>query len=330
MAFHRFLLRVCGRAPDVMVVSARRWLAGNRTMDVAKTMAVAAHAGYFTVTEAEANLLARVLAGAGDDWSFVTGLSRADQEEQPPYTEAYAVYFDMRGTADPDRIDEAAVRAAEADDVVGLWRAWRAAAPSTFFPSPKRLFLLQAQVDADAVALTARVYRALVAAGELHPLVEVFDRPELLPPLSRHALTRADVLWADRPTPPLRVAPTFDTIDMDGIPAFSADRPRLDEQEATAVAAYLASGLLLAPSAELATDRPDHEVVPTGLRGDGSWVWSEAAHYYLTELGVAPDPELLNAIRAADYTPPVLDAVSSQLFRTTFLTALGSPSRPGP
>jgi hypothetical protein len=52
------------------------------------------------------------------------------------------------------------------------------------------------------------------------------------------------------------------------------------------------------------------EIVPVGLRGDGRWIWSEAAGYYLVEHGIAPEPELLAAIRAARHTMNDVDAVA--------------------
>jgi hypothetical protein len=329
MAFHRFLLRLCGRAPDALMAYARHSLAQARHSladywlnRVAKSLAFAAHAGRFSVTAAEACLLVETLSGAGEGWSFVADLPVAGGGRPLPFLAVGDGYFDDGGHERLDRIDQAALKAVVAeDDTVALWRAWRVPAVRTLYPEPKRVFLVQAAVDADAVVLASKIQQLLTVAGERYPLVEVFDEPQLLPEFSRRALRDGDLLWADRPAPAVRLALTFDAVAPDGTPAFGDDRLRLSRVEADRVAAYLDSGVLLVSGDGLAEDilsSARRLVVPTGLRGDGRWVWSEAASYYVGEHCVAPDEGLLAAIRAAEYAPSTTDPVSVYYCRVAF------------
>jgi len=329
MAFHRFLLRLCGRAPDALITYARHSLAQARhSLDeywlnrVAKSLAFAAHAGQFSVTSAEAGLLSRMLSAAGSAWSFVDDLPVTDERLPLPFLAVGDEYFDDCGQEQLDRIDQAALKAVIADDdTMALWRAWRVPAVRILYPEPKRVFLVQAAPDTDAVTLASKIQQILTTAGERHPLVEVFDQPLLLPEFSRRALRDGDLLWTERPAPAVRFALTFDAVAADGTPTFSDTRPRLRRTEADRVAAYLNAGALLLPDHGLTPDilNPSQPlVVPTSLRGDGTWVWSEAAIYYLTRHRIAPHEELLATIRAAGYTPPTTDPVSVYYFRAAF------------
>ncbi|MDI5941262.1 hypothetical protein QLR68_24615 [Micromonospora sp. DH15] len=95
------------------------------------------------------------------------------------------------------------------------------------------------------------------------------------------------------------------------------------------VAGYLAAGFCLVTSPVRVPDvmEPAREV-PTDLRGDGRWVWSAAAGHYLTRYRIAPDPGLLAAIRAADYTVPDVDAVAVHRARAALVEAIGGPGGP--
>ena len=176
---------------------------------------------------------------------------------------------------------------------------------------PKRLYFVQA--SADTPRLAYQLQEALSAAGESDPLVEVFDSMADLPEFSRLALSRAELLWVGRDLEPVRLASIFDAVDPENRPAVLGDRPCLDEAETNLVASYLADGVPLHGCPGPVTDVLDPsrgEVVPVGLRGDGSWIWSEAAGYYLRVHGIPPEPALLATIRAARYVLPEVDAVA--------------------
>lgn len=320
MDFHRFLLRASGLAPDGLIVLARRWLANNWTIGVARTIVFSALIGHYRVTDEEAAALAQVFADEGEDAAAIARLPRATDGEPPDHR----VIARLDDQDDVDAIDQAAIDAISvADGGEGVWRAWRIPGPDATFPEPKRIFLVQ--TAGDPVALAAAVQQLLYAVGEQHPLIEVFDRPEMLPEHTRRALGCAELLWGRPLAHPVRLAAAFDNCESDGTPSFALDRPELDRPEATWVADYLDAGVPVWSSPDLAPDvlRPGQpRLVPTGLRSDGRWVWSDADTYYLNTHDVAPDPELLMSIRAAGYLPPEVGAVALHQIRAGLLAEL--------
>jgi len=118
-----------------------------------------------------------------------------------------------------------------------------------------------------------------------------------------------------------RIAKVFDGAT-DGVPYYHPNHARLNPKDREPVLAYLTAGtaLLLTTATE-----PDHvdpargEVVPMNFRTDGAWVWNDALTYYLTEYGLAPEPDFLAAMEAADWqcpTPPadVVERALDDLF----------------
>ncbi|MEU8050616.1 MULTISPECIES: hypothetical protein [Micromonospora] len=331
-ALHRVLLRVAGHAPEPLLAAARRWLAAGEVTEVARALAFAALARQVRLTDADARLLTGALTATGFPDDLLADVPRCERDDPPPYALTPARpaggSAEPAGEAGPDPVDRAAVAAVDGSaEPVGLWRVWRRPATATAYPPARRVYLAQAR--AGAVALAARIQAALVAAGEHDPLVEVFADVADLSSYQRHALRRAVLLWAARPAEPVRIAATFDALDAAGIPTFGADRPRLSAVEADRVAGYLAAGFCLVASPVRVPDviEPTREV-PTDLRGDGRWIWSAAAGHYLTRYRVAPDPGLLAAIRAADYTMPDVDAVAVHRARAALAGAVGGPGDP--
>ena len=163
MDLHRFLLRASGLAPDGLIVLARRWLANNWTIGVARTMVFSALIGHYRLTDEEAVALAQVFADAGEEAAAIARLPRAAGGE-PPDHEVVGRLDDRDAV---DAVDQAAVHAVSiADGSEGVWRAWRIPRPDASFPEPKRIFLVQ--TAGDPVALAAAVQRFLYAADEPH------------------------------------------------------------------------------------------------------------------------------------------------------------------
>ena len=50
--------------------------------------------------------------------------------------------------------------------------------------------------------------------------------------------------------------------------------------------------------------------VPTIIRTDGTWIWTDSTAYYLREYGLQPDADLLAHIRANSYEVPFADGVA--------------------
>ncbi|GLY73787.1 hypothetical protein [Actinoallomurus iriomotensis] len=108
----------------------------------------------------------------------------------------------------------------------------------------------------------------------------------------------------DAPAPrEFRLATVFDSVDPLTGPAFAPGRPRIeDEDERTALAAYLNAGEPLVMTTTLMDDVLDAgrtSVVPMNFRTDGIWIWTDTVTYYLEEHRLAPEPGLLAHLRAA-------------------------------
>ncbi|MGI5203932.1 glycohydrolase toxin TNT-related protein [Spirillospora sp. CA-108201] len=114
---------------------------------------------------------------------------------------------------------------------------------------------------------------------------------------------------AAAPRPGLRRARIFDHAGPDGSrPAVS--RPPVPPDEAGRVAEYLRQAPTVMAARSNAPDRLDPSrgaAVPLTFHTDGTWVWSGAVAYYLTEHGVPPEPDLVAHIRAGGFRVPDVD-----------------------
>ncbi len=278
---HASLLRLGGRLPDAALATARLTLAETGT---------AALPDPDTLLEI--------------GFTFVPALpdQRTFGRNVPPL-------LDLVGRDLGDEIDNAAVRtAAELPEAVALWRAVRLApewAAATI--PPTRVYVLEA--NGPQAETTATMMRALTAAGQQWPLVEVYRSGEQLPPYARQARNSGALLWVEDEAPPLRIARVFDVVDADGA-RFLPDHERLTGADLEQVAAYLDAGApVLATTARLRDEvEPERgEVVPMTYRTDGRWLWTDAVLYYLLTYGFAPEPELLARARAAGALLPAPD-----------------------
>ncbi|MEV3922976.1 TNT domain-containing protein [Actinomadura coerulea] len=111
------------------------------------------------------------------------------------------------------------------------------------------------------------------------------------------------------PRPGLRRARIFDHAGPDGTrPAVS--RPPVPPEEAGRVAEYLRRAPTVMAARSNAPDRLDPSrgaAVPLTFHTDGTWVWSSAVAYYLSEHGVPPEPDLVAHIRAGGFRVPDVD-----------------------
>ncbi|MGX7828865.1 hypothetical protein ACTG9Q_27620 [Actinokineospora sp. 24-640] len=195
--------------------------------------------------------------------------------------------------------DRAAAAAVADLPVTACWRAVRDGADA--------VYLVQTAPDADLPAVAATVQRALAGAGEASPRVEVFGPGTPLPGYHEAALAAAALLWTAAPVVPVRVARTFDGATPEGGPYFSPTRELVvDVEERQRLLDFLGGGEVVAPLPGVLPDllSASGGPVPADLRSDGSWVWSDAAGYYLDRHLVRPDDALAeHAARAAGPAP---------------------------
>ncbi|AHI01470.1 hypothetical protein GCM10010174_09260 [Kutzneria viridogrisea] len=184
------LAALAGQLPDDLLCTARRWLAEGRTTEVARSVAFAAVHQRVPLTETNQDALVRALLSAGEDPVALRGLAPADHPPALPYT------FGLGGWSAEDTVDDAAVAAVSGEPgAEGLWRAWRAPIDGAPWPEPKRVYLVQAAEETDLVALTARAQRAICAAGEPHPQVEIYCYGEQLPAYQYTVRRNGELLW---------------------------------------------------------------------------------------------------------------------------------------
>ncbi|RKR86733.1 hypothetical protein BDK92_0998 [Micromonospora pisi] len=350
-AFHQLLLRMSGRLPDELIAACRRWLAEGEFVEIAQAVVFAVLAGRVPMTDTDALLLADTLTDAGEDSDALAEIERAVVDPQPlyglapvspqeladhgdtvPYSIDLTVPYDGPGAADEtDRAAVAAVRAQrdEGAPLRALWRAWRFPAIDTQWPPPRRIYLLQADNEAVLPARAAALQHALELAGESDPQVEAFCDADELPAYQRTALGFSTLLWTAAPAVAPLVARVYDTFDPERGPGFDSAHPLLEGEERDRVLSYLAEGvpLLITPSrSQDVVDPAAGEVVPTGFFTDGRWIWTEAVAYYLRVHRLAPDPDMLDAIRAHDYLPPDVDTVGLHRALSTLYAPLTEPA----
>jgi len=318
-AFHNLLLRLAGKVPDDLLVKARSWLAEGEEGEAARAVTFVVTTQHIPLVEADVALLDEVLRAEGHDASALSQVQIAEYDPTPPFQfgpTAPGVEPPVRPDDAPlDEIDQQAIDAvSEEEDVHGMWRAWRYPADASPWPPPRRIYLVEADEDADVVELTATLQERLAEAGETDPQVEVYPVDAELPTYQRLAKAYGSLIWAATPSPQIRMATVFDAVDPQTGPRFADDHVRLDDEvEAGKVTAYLYAGEpLLVTTAQMddVVDVSRHHCVPMNFRTDGTWIWTDTTTYYLEKHKLQPDPDLLEHIRSVRYQMPVLDGVA--------------------
>jgi len=278
---HDALLRLAGRIPDDVLAQARLRLADGQT-----------------------DGLAALRPSLDVSYAFAPALPNPNT-----FGAAVPPLLDLVGRGLGDAVDDAARTAVEQlPGSVALWRVWRTAPAwaATAMP-PTRLYVVE--VDASLPLATATVMRALIAAGLPDPLVETYRPGDKLPTSTRRARAAGALLWTRAEAPPMRIARVFDVVDDDGA-RFDPNHERLDGADRVRVLAYLEAGAPILATTGTMTDVVEPQrgsVVPMTYRTDGRWLWTESVTYYLREHGLAPEPDLLAAIRAAGPRLPAPD-----------------------
>jgi hypothetical protein len=308
-ALHDFLLRLAGRVPDDELATMRTCLADGEGGEVAWMLESIVAARRVPLLSGEADLVREL---------FDAHRIPADGIERIGYLPPVPYRFTGEGAQDTR--DAVVVEAGDrVGGLVALWRAFR----HTGGNAGQRVYLGEADPDADVAELTAEAQHALAEAGEDPPRVEIFSEGAELAPYHDAALMAATLVWA-RTDAPVRLARAFDGADPDGGPFFHPDHPRLDGPDGERVLAYLRGGELVlnTPGAmEDVLDQGREAVVPAGFRSDGHWVWPDTVAYYLKRHRLAPDPELTAYVLGAPSPGPL-----SRLGRHRALETLFAPT----
>lgn len=94
------------------------------------------------------------------------------------------------------------------------------------------------------------------------------------------------------------------------------ERAEIGRAEADRVAEYLEKAPIVLAARSYDNDRIDPQrtaSVPMTFHTDGSWIWPGAVGYYLRQHGVAPEPDLLNHIRAQGFHLPQVSEPQREL-----------------
>ncbi|OQO91272.1 hypothetical protein B1813_16865 [Saccharomonospora piscinae] len=128
-------------------------------------------------------------------------------------------------------------------------------------------------------------------------------------------------LGPERPGPRFRMARVFDGAGAGGRPV--VNRPELDVEEQDRLLDYLDGAPVVMPGRGYDLDRLSNSTestVPIAFHSDGTWIWPAAVNYYLRQYGVAPEPELVQHVRAngfaiPDVPDPVRQAAAAHVSR---------------
>ncbi|QWF82744.1 hypothetical protein [Amycolatopsis sp. CA-230715] len=228
--------------------------------------------------------------------------------------------FTPDGDVPYEAIDAAVVEAVRGDEeTVACWASMR--------DGVDRVYLVQAEYDADLAGITLDVQRA-VGEDEI-PRVEVFAPDTALSSYHETALLAAVLLWTRDPFGEVKIARTFDGASAESGPWFAPSHELVaDPGERQRLLDFFDGGEVLVETEVRMTDLVSGSAgaVPSGLRTDGGWVWSDATRYYLERHLLAPDTELARYALAA----PPGRTLLSPLDRYRALTALNPENEEGP
>ena len=317
---HELLLAAAAQSPAAVVTGARHALAAGELVPAAEAVLAEAGAGRLAITPADQRLLGELLPDNPAVGRLRPGPATAEPvaydflpllptsaDQAPP------MLLDLTADDRPavDEVDVAALTViGDLPGARALWRAWRFGGDQP----PARLFIAEVEGD-DLPAVAERLRAALVAAGEEHPLVEVYGPGTPLPDHQRSARGRAALLWSAEPTEPVVVARVFDRVDPRLGPLFEPEHPTLTAaDQPRRLLDYLNGGTVLLATTERMADVLDPSLgpaVPMSYRTDGTWIWTDTVTYYLTMYGLSPDAELVDHIRARDHILPDVSAAAA-------------------
>ncbi len=326
--WHLQLLGLAGRVNDAVIARCRSLLAEHRLADLAEELVTGVLAHRVPLLGTEVDHLAFELEQTHGPDERLEEIAIA--ESSVPMTYGFAAVSRANHYPGTDEADRAAIETTgRQPGTTGLWRAWRTPTQNGTLPEVTRVYVIEADEDADLISVTDEVQRALASAAQTDPQVEVYPTGLELPSYQRIAQAHGELIWSRTPDPGVRIAVLFDEVDPASGPRFRPDHPTADDDERTKLVEYLARGKgLLLTTARLddVVDPARGKVVPMNFRTDGTWVWSDATTYYLETYKLLPDSEMVEHIRGLDHIPPVVNAVS----RHRAMAALQAPATEEP
>jgi hypothetical protein len=126
-------------------------------------------------------------------------------------------------------------------------------------------------------------------------------------------IRRMSGLGPEQQGPRFRIARIFDSVGPAGRPVIN--RPDLDAEEQDRLLDYLDSAPFVVSDRGYDIDRlatTPEATVPVAFHSDGRWIWPAAVNFYLREYGVSPEPELVEHVRAVDFSLPEVDEKTLQ------------------
>ncbi|MEV6636979.1 hypothetical protein AB0M54_40215 [Actinoplanes sp. NPDC051470] len=324
LGLHNLALAAAGRLSGA-VLSEVRWLvADGRLAEAAEVFLAGAADEGVSISPSEVALLGSLVSvdEVGPATPLVVRNAGSAAREflalDPELvTDGAAVPVLLDLTADPATLepaDEVAVAAVkDVGGAYGLWRSWRLRDPAEPYGEPVPVFVLKCVDDLSAIAGGEVLQSALSDEGVGDAEVEALGPGSQPQAYHREALGRSALLWAAKPLRPVTVARVFDRFDPRTGPAFDVDHPLLaDSDQPARLLDYLRSCPVMLTTTQRDADLFDQSlglVVPQTFTTDGTFVWTGAIPYYAENYGIAPDPRLMDHVRASDYRVPPVDDV---------------------
>ncbi|MEL6892607.1 MAG: hypothetical protein AAFP84_13485 [Actinomycetota bacterium] len=310
-ALIRLTLHISGRADDGFVRSLRSEATGGDVGLAGRSLAWAVLDGRVVLPIDAALLLGMVLDATDPRPGLSDALLAVSSDTAIDGSPSFR--FESLDVAAPTVASAIGVAAAT-DGVLAVWQVQRVPALDVSWPRPVVVCAVEVADDADSVAIGAAFDGALAESGAVEPMIEVFVTGSETPPTLQAAVAAAPPIWAVAGVDDPQVAPVFDEV-VDGVGRFAGDHPLVEQRSRAGLAEALDAGHPLVDGPATLPDVVDPAagpVVPTTLRTDGTWIWSDAARYYLVEHGLAPHGPLVEHLRTRGHAPDRLSMFTLQ------------------
>ncbi len=321
---HDLVLSLSGWLSDEFIANAREMNSSARFSDTARSAAFAILSRGLPTTEMAALAIGALLepdASNDEQLAEIDEIVQAilDNTDSNADHAVPSFQYSTAPTSSDIDVDKIVARVKANRGALAIWRTERRPLLDAPWPPARDVFVVEADVGADLVKLTATFTKLIVKHGVQLPLIEVREVGTFLSGYHAALIEHGELLWARRPRNELVVVDVFDDV-VDGVGAFSSDHTTIPDTEREELVSYLENGTAVLETFGYIDDVIDSTVkatVPTTVRTDGQFVWSDATAYYLRHHALAPQAEFLEHITSADSAPEPVD--SDVLLRATRL-----------